>query len=116
MEAMVAFTLFLMTSIFFYGLLANSRAAQAKAEQTFEATAYARELMEGARQKGYSSLALGSQSGSRTLATSRRGVSGQTVLNSLTTVSSGPVSDSKSILVTVSWNQGRISMETYVTP
>ena len=115
-EAMVSFTLFMLTSIFFYGLLANSRAAQAKAEQTIEATAYARDLMEGARLKGYSSLSLGSQTGSRKLATSRRGVTGQTVLTSQTTVANGPVSDSKSILVTVSWNQGRVSMETYVTP
>ena len=116
MEALISFVLFLLASLSFYGLLANSRTAETNARQTTAATAYARQLMESATRKGYASLTVGAQTGKRTLTTSRQGVSGQTVFSSVVTVYSGPGSDTKSILVTVSWNKGKIEMETYVTP
>lgn len=115
-EAMVSFALFLLASLSFYGLLANSRRAEANARQTTAATAYARQLLESASLTGYSSLKVGSVKGSRTWATSRGGVAGQTVFTSTVTVYDGPGSEVKSVLVTVSWAQGKISMETYVTP
>ncbi len=115
-EAMVSFAIFLLASVSFYGLLANSRRAEAKASQTVAATAYARQLMESARLKGYSSLKVGTESGSRSVTTSRRGVLGKYVLKSLVTVYDGPDSGAKSVLVRVSWHQGEVSLESYVTP
>ncbi len=114
-EALVSFAIFLLASIFFYGLLANSRRAEAKAAETVVATTYARELMESARVKGYGTLKVGSESGSRSFATNRQGVIGQTVLKSVVTVYDGPGSGVKSIVVNVAWSRGEVSIESYIT-
>lgn len=115
-EAMVSFAIFLLASVSFYGLLANSRRAEAKAAETVAATAYARQLMESTRVRGYASLKVGTESASSSFATDRKGVTGQTVLKSLVTVYDGPGSGVKSILVRVAWNRGEVSLESYVTP
>lgn len=113
---MVSFAIFLLASVSFYGLLANSRRAEAKAAETVAATAYARQLMESTRVKGYETLKVGTESSTSTSATSRQGVAGQTVLKSTVTVYDGPGSGVKSVLVRVAWNRGEVSLESYVTP
>ena len=114
-EAMVSFFIFLIASIAFYGLMANTRRADMKARQVLAANAYARQLMEGQRIKGYSSLKLGTTKSSKQFLSDRDGVAGATRVDTVVTVYEGPGSGVKSIVVTVSGNQGKISLESYVT-
>jgi Tfp pilus assembly protein PilV len=114
-EALVSFMIFLVASIAFLGLMANSRRAETKATQMLFANSYARQLMEGQRAKSYSALKLGTVTGVKDFGVERGGVAGKTRMTHTITVTSGPETGAKSIVVSVSWNQGRVSLESYVT-
>ncbi len=115
-EALVSFMLFLLASFAIYGLLANSRRAELKAGQTLAATGLARELLEGYRLNGYSALKTGVERGSRSFATSRKDVDGVSTLDYSVEVTEGLGGKYKSIYAVVTWKDGRIDMESYVTP
>jgi type II secretory pathway pseudopilin PulG len=114
-EALVAFALFLMASVAFFGLLAHSRQAETKARQTLAANALARQLMEASRLKGYSGLAVGTSKGSHDVSGDRDGISTRTRMSYTVTVYDGPGSGVKSVVVKVGWNQGWETLESYVT-
>lgn len=121
---MVSFSIFLLAAVAFYGLLANTRRADLKARQVLTANGYARQLMEGQRLKGYSNLKLGTTTGNRTVATERndgvvtkksKTVKGAMLMTSTVTVSEGPGTGVRSIVVLVSWKGGKVQLQTYVT-
>lgn len=111
----MSFSLFLIASLAFYGLMANTRRAEAKARQVLLANAYARQLMEAQHVKGYSTLKLGTTKSQMAFSSQQGGVSGQTVMDTEVTVSEGPASGLRSVVVTVAWHQGRVSLESYVS-
>ena len=113
-EALVAFALFLVAAISFYGLIANVHKAEAKARQTVAATAYAREMLEINRAVGYTDLKLGKQTGQVSLAALRGDNRSKIEMNYVVEVRNGPESGIKSIFVQVNWHNGRVSLEGYV--
>lgn len=123
-EALVSFALCLLASIAFYGLMANTRRADAKARHLIEANSYARQLMESHRQKGYSNLKPGTAKSSKTMTTQTVGnigkkqrtttTSASTMLGTVT-IYEGPGTGVRSIVVTVAWNDGKVQLESYVT-
>ncbi len=120
-EALVSFSLFLLASIAFYGMMANTRRADAKARHVLEANAYARQLMESQRIKGYSNLKAGTTRGSKSFSVQALGLKGKTKTSGATnmatsiTIYEGPGAGVRSILVVVSWNDGTVQLESYVT-
>lgn len=124
MEALVSFALCLIASIAFYGLMANTRRADAKARHLIEANSYARQLMESQRLKGYGNLKAGTTTASKTFSAQTASTVGKKSLSTTTstakmtskvTVYEGPGAGVRSILVTVSWQDGRVQLESYVT-
>lgn len=113
-EALVAFALFLVAAISFYGLIANVHKAEAKARQTVAATAYAREILEINRAQGFKELKLGKQMGEVSLSALRGDNRSKMDMDYLVEVTNGPESGIKSILVRVSWYDGRVVLEGYV--
>lgn len=113
-EALVAFALFLVAAISFYGLIANVHKAEAKARQTVAATAYAREILEINRALGFTELKLGKSSGDVSLSALRGGNRSKIEMDYTVEVTNGPESGIKSILVEVSWYDGQVSLEGYV--
>jgi hypothetical protein len=114
MEALVSFALFLLVTLFFYGMMANSRRAETKARETHLATAYARELLEQRIRRGFAALTIGTETGSSDLATTRAGVKGVSQLRHRVVTRAGPNANSRSVLVTVLWHDGSVEMEGYV--
>jgi len=113
-EALVAFSLFLVAALGFYSMLAGVQRAELKARRTVAATAYAKELLEIHRAYNYPDLPLGKTSGSRSVQAVRRGTTSTMTMNHLVTVRDGPMTGTKSILVEVSWHSGSVSLEGYV--
>ena len=114
-EALVSFAIFLIASLAFYGMLANTRRADAKARHVLAANAYARQLMETQRSRGYASLALGTTRGSKQLTVERDGVKGSLNMASSVTISIGPGVGVKTILVQVTSTLSSVTLESYVT-
>lgn len=114
-EALVSFSILLLASVMFYGLMASTHRAEAQAHKVMAANAYARQLMEGQRLKGFSSLTAGTTNSRRDLASDRGGRSRTTPLIAKTTVYEGPGAGVRSIVVEVSWPEGRVQLESYVT-
>jgi type II secretory pathway pseudopilin PulG len=114
-EALVSFAIFMVAALAFYGVMAHTRRADAKAREVLAANAYARQLMESQRIRGYSSLALGSSQVSKKLEVQRGGVRGELPLNGTITISNGPGSGVKTILVQVGSGQSSVTLESYVT-
>lgn len=121
---MVSFSIFLLAAVIFYGLLANTRRADLQARQLLTANAYARQLMEAQRLKGYPNLKIGSTQTTRTIASERADgartsnsstVGGAFALTSTITVTDGPGPDVRSVLVEVAWRGGKVQLQTYVT-
>mgnify|MGYP000032303264 CR=1 FL=1 len=113
-EALVAFSLFLVAAIGFYSMLAGVHRAETKARQTRAATAYARELLEQNRGAGYSALKIGKTSGHYSLKANRGKVATQMEMDYLVQVTDGPISGVKSVKVRVVWHDGQVSLEGYV--
>lgn len=114
-EALVSFAILLLASVVFYGLMATTRNAEAKAHQVMAANALARQTMESYRLKSYSSLKVGSLTSNHEVKGHRGGAEGITRLTNTATVYDGPGIGVKSIVVEVSWHQGRVQLESYVT-
>lgn len=123
-EALVSFAICLIASIAFFGLMANTRRADAKARHVLEANAYARQLMESQRLKAYADLKVGSTTASKVMTSetvSTRGsnqvtsTSSGTLMTGDVTVYEGPGTGVRSIVVTVTWNDGKVQLECYVT-
>jgi Tfp pilus assembly protein PilV len=127
-EALVAFALFLIASVALFGLMANTRRAESKARQSLAANAYARQLMEGCRLKGYSGLTVGTTKGTKSFSTyevdsalvkgkkvSTSTLEGATKMSYTVTVYEGPGTGVRSIVVNVTWYQGFVTLESYVT-
>lgn len=115
MEAMVSFAIFLIASLAFYGLMANTRRADAKAREVLATNAYARQLIESQRVKGYASLKTGTSTGSKDLALGRDRVKGSLRMTTTITISEGPGTGVRTISVQVRSNQSSVTLETYVT-
>lgn len=113
-EAVVAFSIFLVAAFTFYGTMANASRAEAKARQTVAATAFARELLETQRAVGYEDLLLGEESGRISLDTVRGDARGVIDISYRVNVRTGPGKGLKSVKVEVGWKDGRIDLETYV--
>lgn len=113
-EALVAFSLFLIAAIGFYSMLAGVHRAETKARQTMAATSYARELLEQQRALGYGGLKTGKTSGHLSLKANRKEVASQMEMDHLIEVSEGPISGVKAVKVEVVWHDGQVSLEGYV--
>lgn len=113
-EALVAFSLFLIAAIGFYSMLAGVHRAETKARQTMAATAYAREILEQQRAVGYSALKTGKTSGHFSLKANRKEVASQMEMDHLVEISEGPISGVKAVKVEVVWHDGQVSLEGYV--
>lgn len=113
-EALVCFAIFLVASLVFYGLVATTHRSDAKARQILAANHYARQLLESAQAQGYSSLKVGTTTGQRDVSQIGRDTAGLTRLRSEVRVSDGPGLGVKTVLVTITWAGGRLTMESYV--
>ena len=120
----MSFAICLIASIAFFGLMANTRRADAKARHVLQANAYARQLMESQRLKAYADLKVGSSSASKVLTSetvSTRGTTKTTSTSSGTTMTGevtvyeGPGTGVRSIVATVTWVGGKVQLESYVT-
>lgn len=114
LEVLVALSLILLSSVAFYGLLANARLAEARASQILVANSLARGLMENYTARGYESLKPGSEKGARTYGTLREGIAGQIELSYTVTVSGSLAPDVWDIVVEVDYGAGRVNLESYV--
>ncbi len=118
----MSFSILLFASIVFYGLLANTRRADARARTLLTANSYARQLMEAQQVKTFSDLKVGTTTASKTISTDRAvGAAsatnkGSMLLTSQVIIADGPGTGVRSIVVLVTWTGGgRIQLETYVT-
>lgn len=114
LEVLVALSLILLSSVAFYGLLANARLAEARASRILVANSLARELMETYTARGFESLKPGSEKGARMYSTLREGIAGQIDLSYTVTVSGSPTPGLWDIVVKVDYGSGRVNLEGYV--
>lgn len=113
-EALVSFGLMFTVAITVMGLQAHARQARAKGRNLVAATCLARTALEQARAGGYDQLSFGDTSRTETVPLKRKELNLAENFLLTQSVRTGPLDNLKSVLITVKWNSGEVSIEGYV--
>lgn len=113
-EALVSFGLMFTVAITVMGLQAHARQARAKGRNLVAATCLARTALEQARAGGYDQLSFGESSHTETVTLKRKELNLAESFLVTESVRTGPLDNLKSVLITVKWDSGELSLEGYV--
>jgi hypothetical protein len=113
-EALISFGLMFTVALTVFGLQAQAHRARYKARNMIAATSFARQLLEEARDTSYDELSLGESKQERVVEFDRDGKPGKAQFFAVVEVRPGPLDDTKSVAVNVTWTSGKVDLETYV--
>lgn len=113
-EALISFFLMFVVALTVFGLQAQARRAKGKARATVAANSFARQLIEQARSAPSDELSNGLWREQNRVVRYRAGeTDGVVRMVGTVRVSDGPATSLKSVLATVTWHSGTVTLEAY---
>lgn len=96
------------------GVQAHARKARVKGRSVVVASGLARQALEEAQSKGFEGLSYGETSRKQSVQALRQGMALSESFTVVQNVRTGPLDSLKSVLITVRWSNGAVTLEGYV--